>query len=301
MENWPIPPPRVNIDPASVQAQAPEHLQFKVKEMQRMDREAKDQWIAYTDMYGQGRRDPSRHTGEFLQEFLNMWYGRKRLPVHEDAGGVGDMVRVMGKKSASFKKAWLRWCEICGHSETDPSQHHPAVHVKFLDYIADKANLVSPPIVGMIPGVGMVSMDGPVAKKPRTEGGGKSWETGDPAKDKLIMQIKAFQRQSDENRDMWRRFCDDNHASVLDPARHEASVLFDFVARFNVPEPDAGFLPMDGPVDPAKEALVVKIKSWQRGNIDAKEAWYNFCGHKRDPARHELVKLQEFCALHSIA
>lgn len=52
------------------------------------------------------------------------------------------------------------------------------------------------------------------------------------------------------------------------------------------------------PMDPEKEFLVNRIKAFQKmGNG---ELWSNFCGYTKDPARHEVSKLQEFIVLHNV-
>merc|ERR1712034_285539 len=95
----------------------------------------------------------------------------------------------------------------------------------------------------------------------------------DPVKDRLVAQIKAFQRQGDEARELWRVFCDTNLASILDPNRHEPHVLDQFVKINNVPELDA--FPSLPPMEPVKETLVFKIKAYQRRGNDEKDHWYN--------------------------
>lgn len=45
---------------------------------------------------------------------------------------------------------------MTGNGNTNAATHGPAFHVKFLDYIAEKANSVTPNVVGMAaPGAGL--------------------------------------------------------------------------------------------------------------------------------------------------
>jgi len=279
-----------------------EDIVKQIKDLQRRDPEAKDQWIAYTDTHGAGRRDPSRHPPEFLQHFLTHYGSGARLALHEDAGRVCELIKVMQEKSENFKNVWEGYCKQFGNGETNPAQLEPAFHVKFLDQIAEKANLVTPAVGGGAM-LGTGPLDGPALKRMKLEGGGIS--SGDPAKDKLVFQIKAFQRQGDDNKELWRRFCETNLASVLDPNRHEVSVLQHFVTACGVPEAEAPMMSgasmaMVG-LDPEKDNLVQLIKTFQRQGQEQKEAWSAFCKHIRDPARHDTAKLLEFCSMYSIS
>ncbi|CAE7524980.1 PABN3 [Symbiodinium necroappetens] len=53
-------------------------------------------------------------------------------------------------------------------------------------------------------------------------------------------------------------------------------------------------------VDPEKATLVDRVKNFQKTGQDKKELWYAFCGEVKDPARHDIDKLKEFVALHSV-
>mmetsp|Transcript_36353 Transcript_36353/g.86937 ORF Transcript_36353/g.86937 Transcript_36353/m.86937 type:complete len:129 (-) Transcript_36353:120-506(-) len=50
--------------------------------------------------------------------------------------------------------------------------------------------------------------------------------------------------------------------------------------------------------EPGKDALVQRIKTYQRSGEDAKQGWWAHCdqllGGVRDPARHDLDMLQQF-------
>jgi len=47
--------------------------------------------------------------------------------------------------------------------------------------------------------------------------------------------------------------------------------------------------------DPEKEALVRRVKDYQRKGKAEGEVWYEWCGSKRDPNRHTSDRLKEFC------
>merc|ERR1712110_1048102 len=50
--------------------------------------------------------------------------------------------------------------------------------------------------------------------------------------------------------------------------------------------------------DPQKDELINRIKAFQRGGQEQKEAWWNYCdthlGGNRDPARHDASTLEDF-------
>eukprot|EP00931_Biecheleriopsis_adriatica_P110207 TRINITY_DN84470_c0_g1_i1.p1 TRINITY_DN84470_c0_g1~~TRINITY_DN84470_c0_g1_i1.p1 ORF type:complete len:188 (+),score=35.74 TRINITY_DN84470_c0_g1_i1:71-565(+) len=52
--------------------------------------------------------------------------------------------------------------------------------------------------------------------------------------------------------------------------------------------------------DPAKLPLINRIKTYQKASPAQKEIWYAFCGEVKDPARHEVQKLQEFITTYNI-
>merc|ERR1711862_763794 len=53
-------------------------------------------------------------------------------------------------------------------------------------------------------------------------------------------------------------------------------------------------------VEPEMVPLINRIKAFQRVSEENKAAWYEFCGERRDPARHRLSKLQEFIDLNGV-
>merc|ERR1712039_675133 len=46
--------------------------------------------------------------------------------------------------------------------------------------------------------------------------------------------------------------------------------------------------------DPEKEALVKRVKNFQRKGRAEVDLWHDWCGSKRDPNRHTIEKLKEF-------
>uniref|UniRef100_A0A6T2BWZ7 Uncharacterized protein n=2 Tax=Eutreptiella gymnastica TaxID=73025 RepID=A0A6T2BWZ7_9EUGL len=59
-------------EPDAYAAQSPQETLIKqIKEGQRMSEDWKAAWWAWCDTYGEGKRDPSRHSVAFLREFLS--------------------------------------------------------------------------------------------------------------------------------------------------------------------------------------------------------------------------------------
>lgn len=406
----------------------PEHegLVAQVKEMQRTNPDAKDQWVAFTDLHGQGTRDPMKHPCDLMTAFIAHLNSGQRLAVHEDTHGIIDIVKVMQKKSSNFKSVWQHYCFQYGMGKNDPNKHDNAYHVRFLDFMAHTAWVSlqnsgelqkggdGPPMKrhrGDYDGKGPPAASGGSAKDqlvsatknfqrqgeaqkelwaryadmylggirdpgrhdvatlqefcqnhgvPMADNGssgypqgggmgggayggdfgmgggmpGGGWAggmdpsmggmpggmgpppigSGDPYKDSLVGQVKNFQRQGDQQKELWGMYADMYLGGIRDPNRHDAATLQEFCQNHNVPmaslDPVAasisrggqmgGGMPMVGYADPVKDALVQRVKNYQKGPTEQKEAWNTFSGATRDPARHDAIKLQEFCSMYNV-
>jgi len=149
--------------------------------------------------------------------------------------------------------------------------------------------------------------------------------TGDPRKDTLVHSLKAFKRLGDDYKNLWGMYADKYLGGIRDPARHTVDTLQEFITNHGVQivnppaaQPGAGMMraptnysaPTAGPrishppvtdqLDPMKAQLVQSIKDYQKQGPEAKEAWANFAGITRDPARHDISLLKEFATMHSL-
>eukprot|EP00931_Biecheleriopsis_adriatica_P005670 TRINITY_DN107161_c0_g1_i1.p1 TRINITY_DN107161_c0_g1~~TRINITY_DN107161_c0_g1_i1.p1 ORF type:complete len:171 (+),score=39.92 TRINITY_DN107161_c0_g1_i1:65-577(+) len=52
--------------------------------------------------------------------------------------------------------------------------------------------------------------------------------------------------------------------------------------------------------DPVKAELINRVKTYQKASQAQKDIWYSFCGEIKDPARHDVAKLQMFCTTYSV-
>merc|ERR1712083_21997 len=121
---------------------------------------------------------------------------------------------------------------------------------------------------------------------------------GGTLKDELVNAVKGYQRLGQGEKEAWWNYCDTQLEGVRDPMRHDEATLKYFVEMHDVPP--AGGVPHIQGADPQKDQLVQRVKMFQKIGDEQKEAWYSFCGPNRDPGRHSVQKLTEFCNLYSV-
>lgn len=202
------------------------------------------------------------------------------------------------RQGDGHKEAWSSFCDAHLGGIKDPNRHDVATLAHFL-----QAQGVTP----------IVQLDAAGA-----EGAGKRMRRGslgsfglpaggsqgafDPLKDKLVGQVKAFQRLGDQQKEMWATWCDANVNGIRDPNRQSVDILQQFVVAHRVPDNLGGAPATEPGVDPAKDVLVNQIKRFQRQGDAAKFAWATFCDTHlagvKDPSRHDVTTLQEFVATH---
>merc|ERR1712051_448114 len=92
----------------------------------------------------------------------------------------------------------------------------------------------------------------------------------------LVNRVKAFQRMGNEQKELWGAYADTYLSGVRDPSRHDAATLEEFCTNHQVPELGAATPSFSGgmgaimePMDPEKDAIVQRIKAFQRGNPEA--------------------------------
>ena len=74
--------------------------------------------------------------------------------------------------------------------------------------------------------------------------------------------------------------------------------------RVRFPRYDDHPLPTTGPytlgTDPLKDALIARVQGFQRMGEEQKTFWYTFCGPTRDPSRHTVNSLRQFCDTYAV-
>jgi len=262
-----------------------------VKDLQKGDRAAREQWLAFTDAHGGGTRDPSKHGSEFLQNFIMQYNSGQRMPV--SAGdGVVDVFKLTQKKNLAFKAMWSTYCVQFGRGLMDPSKHDTVFHSSFLAFMSEQ--VLNPPNPG---GNG----DDPFGNKRQRTGDFGAVPGMDPLQ-QVVAQLEAFMRMGQQQSDLWSLYADTYLGGVRDPRNHAVETLREFCVNHNVPPLQAQFgAAMGGePLDPEKDALVQRVKGFTKGHRDNMSLWLAFCGRTKDPARHENAKLLEFCQFHNI-
>jgi len=290
-EPSPSPMPFQNAD-----ATAEGGLVEQIKQLCRENFATKTQWVAFTDMHAQGRRDPARHTPEFLQEFLtHLASGVQLTPAPE--ADLSKAIKVLQKQSGpQFRQAWTNFCMMSGGGRNDPSKHNGDFHLQFFEALAQQAVMNS--------GGDMNAMQGGGGMKRNASammGGMGGGGTGS-AKDVLVSRLKTFQRSSPDNKELWTAYCVTYLGGALDPNRHDEAILKEFCDNHGVPN-DGDFVPAGAPampLDPAMEMYVTKVKDYTKSGPEGKGNWLAFCGRHRDPARHTMERLQEFCAAYGL-
>jgi len=208
-----------------------------VKEAQRSDPMARQQWGFFCSAEGNNIRDPTKHEAEFLQKFLE---GYQNGTLSLSGGGVhagGDpselvaIVKIAQKTSKVFGNAWKAYCATYGRGVNDPTKHDYDYLRGFLDYMGDQGQMA----LTVATSFGGMGGMGPLAKKMRTGAWGGDMAASDPAKDPLVQRIKSFQRTGEPAKELWWQFCDTLHQGVRDPARHTAEVLTDFLTLNQIP------------------------------------------------------------------
>jgi len=203
-----------------------EALVGKVKEMQRNDATAKEQWWAYCDSHGGGIHDPAKHDAEFIQVFLNQYNSGVRFEqvtsVH-----LAELFKEGQRKSTNWKNTWAQYCQHYGGGVHDPGKHEINFLVGFLDFLGQRGNLALSMMSSMM-GVPMWQPNpmAPPAKRARV---------GDHEKDQLVLRVKAYQRSGEDGKQNWWTYCDNQLGGVRDPARHDCTTLQQFIAAHGVP------------------------------------------------------------------
>lgn len=255
----------------------------QIKGIQRSDADAKQAWWDYCDSNLGGVKDPNRHDVDVLQQFLSAYSSGSitataRKPAARSGGGGGGGY---GPGQAAY---WMQ------------------------------------PAAGMFYG----------------GGGGGAFMQGSSWGGGLAEFIKTGQRQSQNWKTAWQSYCALNGTGFFDPAKYDDQFIIGFIdyvgnlaaQEFGTQAQDRGIdveamrsaggkraMPTAGaggppakraatsgayPVveDDEKAQLVAKIKELQRGNPDAKQAWWSYCdetlGGVKDPNRHDKETLQQF-------
>jgi len=271
----------------------------QLKEMQRSDPTAKEQWGEYCAAEGDNVRDPSKHEPKFIRAFMKSYNAGERYEC--SASNLVDLFKEGQRKAPDWKLAWSLYAQANGSGKNDPAKQDEAVLVDFMNYLGkcaamDLCNggwgmMGGGMGKGMMGGKGKANMmnmmmamqhGGPPAKRRRTE------SSGDAQKDAFVARVKVFQRASDEQKQQWWAFADSSPVGKRDPALYDVHLLKQFCSQYGA----------DG--DAQKDELVARVKAFQRTSDDQKQQWWAFADSssvgKRDPALYDTGLLEQFCS-----
>ncbi|CAK0802031.1 unnamed protein product [Prorocentrum cordatum] len=200
----------------------------QIKQMQRSDPVAKEQWYAYCEAFGNNIRDPAKHDITFINSFIAQYNSGARLD-YKEGQDLAKMVKVGQRRSPAWKSVWEMYTAqrpIDGKPKFDPSVHSVDTLEGFFDFIAQMALAQSGQGAAMsmaMSGVGMTGL-----------GGGGSRAMQSSPDDPLVQAVKAFQRQGQEQKEAWHTFCDSTLGGNRDPARHDEATLQQFLSMHGV-------------------------------------------------------------------
>uniref|UniRef100_A0A7S4SJ12 RanBP2-type domain-containing protein n=1 Tax=Alexandrium monilatum TaxID=311494 RepID=A0A7S4SJ12_9DINO len=127
-------------------------------------------------------------------------------------------------------------------------------------------------------------------------GGHNSGGSSSREKEQLVERVKERQRQGESYKQAWHDFCRRKGTTNYDPMRHLEADLQEFLDLGAPADVRSG----DGEKGRGceDEALVQRVKDWQRRGDGHKQAWYSFCrkngSDKYDPGRHDAETLRKF-------
>jgi len=254
----------------------------QVKEIQRGNQAAKDQWLAFTSTMGGGTRDPSRHDAAFLQEYINgMMMGQSfgappaqqpMMAAFGGCGGAGDLASL-----AAFGG--------CGGGGDLASQ-------EFLSAVASGQTFENAPGIdtGLAEAIKLLQKKSNYFKQIwetfcMTSGGGRM----DPLRHDHAFHANFFETLAGAANGVGAMGGGGGMAAGPDqnPAKR---------ARMGMPGA--------GGASSSKQQLVDRVKNFQKLDQGSKDLWNlytdTYLGGVRDPGRHDEAILKEFCDNHGV-
>mmetsp|Transcript_119562 Transcript_119562/g.386004 ORF Transcript_119562/g.386004 Transcript_119562/m.386004 type:complete len:264 (+) Transcript_119562:93-884(+) len=189
------------------------------------------------------------------------WSSPRFRPTDNGHAELIQRVKALQRREGGYE-LWQAFCERQGGGKRDPAARDAAELEQFL------------------------------AEAEPDAGGGRALAAGagPSEQQKLAMQVKQGQRNSDAFKEAWWKHCRDFGSDVHDPTKHTEEFLWGFLAVApQVP------LPEDSE---EHAALVAQVKRGQRASDDFKQSWYAYCRvqgtEKFDPLRHDSAFIQAF-------
>jgi len=301
-----------------------EQLVHQVKEIQRNDVSGKMAWWKYADEQGGSIRDPAKHEPSFLEYFINQ-YRAGLLPTGPtEAGKLGELFKDGQRNSPSFRQAWETFTRHKNLRMNDPTKNDKDTLIGFLEYLGQQGMMAMSMMdggssdggvkggygkmdsgygKGMDAGYGMDASYGKGMDASYGKGMGASYGKG------MDASYGGYGKGMDS---CYGKGMDGGYGKGMDGS------YGGFGGYGNVDQSWGGMQsqgggwggnggwgepankkPKMGTGDPQKDALVEKIKAFQRSGEEQKQAWWSFCDQQqakfRDPARQDIETLQMFC------
>lgn len=210
-------------------------LRDEVKRLQRSEPNAKEQWYSWCEQYGQDKRDPAKHSEEFLQTFLSSYKTGMRLPGEAEGLKIENVTKALQRRSRTFKDVWQKYCDVQGGGKHDPSKHQSQYHMEFYNFLSTTVTDILQCLAEGQDISSQISEETPVIKRLRMLPGLAPSALPDHAvavpgvaKEALVQQIKAYQRMGTEQKQCWENYCDTQLRGVRDPNRHDTNALLQF-------------------------------------------------------------------------
>lgn len=293
----------------------------KVKHIQRADPLGRAAWGKFCDDNGHTIRDPNKHDPHFLHSFIVQYeagaFVGLEVPQVTQGGatiGLAELFKEGQRNSGSFRECWTRYQGRRGMKLNDPFKADKDSLVQFLEFVGiqglmalsmmDKTNNYDNGL-----GKGNMGWKGPPAASTGeacwSGDGGMGWKGCPPN-----ASGEASWSPSGEVGN-WGG-CDGGFDAGF-PGGCDGGFCGgppggcggSFAPSWGAPpaaKRQKGMPANTG--DPYKDALVEKIKAFQRCGDEQKQAWWNFAENQpskmRDPARHEVPALQFFLSSHGI-
>lgn len=285
-----------------------------VKNLQRTDPGAREQWVAYVAQCGEKACDPSKHPDSFLRQFVTQYNAGYRIepPAQRGVEEITELIKTGQKRSSNWRALWSQYCQMQGTGLLDPSKHEAAFQLSFIDFISERACLAMS--LGQAQDfAGTQTLEPPVKRTkvqaheswpvaPSIGEVAESWNmgaaTGEEVREQVIQEIKSLQKNSLMEKQRWSWFCDSMLGGVKDPARHDLATLHMFLSEVGANATTLAVKPTFGTACPEKAQLVQRVKDYQRQGEEQKHNWSSFCDEGycgvKDPCRHEVVVLRHF-------
>jgi len=206
-----------------------------LKQMQRSDPVAKEQWHAYVEAYGNNIRDPAKHDISFIESFVTQYQAGARL---ESTAGkeLVEYIKQGKRKSPAWKQIWEMYADtrmVDGRPKHDPAAHPSDFLEGFFEFIGNMAVGSGAVMGGGLGGMGSFGGMGGYGGMGFGESAPKMLKTG--SDNPLVQRIKSYQRMGQAQKDAWHTYCDTNLGGSRDPARHDEAALQTFISQHGVP------------------------------------------------------------------